>query len=82
MSPQQIISICEANCEAHKSDCSGFVNAVSAALGIATFNPDDNADSIMEKLRARNDWTALAAGDGRTAKVRADSGQFAVAGLK
>jgi hypothetical protein len=52
MSPQQVVSICEANWEAHKSDCSGFVKAVSAALGITTFNPDDNADSIMEKLRA------------------------------
>jgi len=82
MDPHQIIRICEANWEAHKADCSGFVKAVSAALGVTTFHPDDNADSIMDKLRAGNDWTALTVGDGRTAKDRADAGQLVIAGLK
>jgi hypothetical protein len=79
---QQIINVCEANWEAHKSDCSGFVKAVSSALGVTTFQPNDNADSIMDKLRAGNDWTALGVGDGHAAKAQADAGLLVVAGLK
>jgi hypothetical protein len=82
MNPQQIIAVCEANWEAHKSDCSGFVKAVSSALGVTTFHPDDNADSIVDKLRAGNDWTALGVGKGPAAKAQADAGLLVVAGLK
>jgi hypothetical protein len=80
MNPQQIIEVCEASWEAHKSDCSGFVKAVCMSLGITTFTPVDNADVIMDKLRAGNDWTPL--GDGLAAKAQADAGLFVVAGLK
>lgn len=31
--PQHIIAMCEANWDTHKSDFSGFVKAVSSALG-------------------------------------------------
>ena len=79
--PQQIIAVCEANWDAHKSDCSGFVKAVSSALGVTTFQPDDNADSIMDKLRS-GDWTALEVGNGLMAKTQADAGVLVVAGLK
>jgi hypothetical protein len=82
MSPEQIISICEANWEAHKSDCSGFVKAVSSALRVTTFQPDDNADSIMDKLRAGSGWSALGVGNGSAAKAQADAGLLVVAGLK
>jgi len=82
MSPQQIIAVCEANWEAHKSDCSGFVKAVSSVLRVTTFHPDDNADSIMDKLRAGSGWTALGVGNGSAAKAQADAGLLVVAGLK
>ena len=82
MDPARIIQICQASWDAHKSDCSGFVKAVATALGVATFGPNDNADSIVEKLSAASDWTALTAGDGVTAKAQADAGLFVIAGLK
>jgi hypothetical protein len=80
MDPQRIIDICETNWEVHKSDCSGFVKAVCASLGITTFTPADNADVITDKLRAGNDWTPLS--DGLAAKAKADAGLLVVAGLK
>ncbi len=80
MDPQRIIEVCEANWETHNSDCSGFVKAVSASLGITTFSPADNADVIMDKLRAGNEWAPL--GDGSAAKAQADAGLLVVAGLK
>jgi hypothetical protein len=82
MDPSQIIEVCKANWDTHKSDCSGFVKAVATALGIGTFGPDDNADSIVDKLNAAADWTALTPGDGLAAKSKADAGSFVVAGLK
>jgi hypothetical protein len=82
MDPQRIIDVCEANWEAHKSDCSGFVKAVCGALGVGTFAAGDNADVIVDKLRAATDWAALAAGDGTTAKAQADAGLLVIAGLK
>jgi hypothetical protein len=82
MDPKRIIDVCQVNWEAHKSDCSGFVKAVCAALGIGTFAADDNADMIVGKLHAATDWVALAAGDGATAKARADAGLLVIAGLK
>ena len=82
MSPSQIIELCKAHWDAHKSDCSGFVKAVATALGVETFTPDDNADSIVDKLNAASDWAALTLGDGAAAKAKADAGLFVIAGLK
>ncbi len=82
MDPQRVINVCEPNWEAHKSDCSGFVKAVCAALEVGTFTADDNADLIVDKLHAATDWRALAAGHGATAKSQADAGLLVIAGLK
>lgn len=82
MDPQRIIAVCEANWEAHKSDCSGFVKAVAGALGVDTFASDDDANAIVEKLHDAPDWAALTPGDGAAAKAQADAGRLVVAGLK
>ncbi len=82
MDPQRIIAVCKANWEAHKSDCSGFVKAVSGTLGVHTFAPGDDANAIVEKLHAAQDWKALTPGDGAAAKAQADEGMFVMAGLK
>jgi hypothetical protein len=82
MDPQQIINLCEANWDAHKFDCSGFVKAVASALNVSTFAPADNANNIVDKLHAAGDWTALTPGDGAAAKAQADAGMFVIAGMK
>jgi hypothetical protein len=82
LDPQRIIEICEGSWDAHKSDCSGFVKAVTGALGVSTFAPDDDADSIVDKLGAAGDWIALPSGNGSAAKAQADTGLLVVAGLK
>src|SRR5262249_16246808 len=82
MDPQRIIDVCRTNWEAHKSDCSGSVKAVCAALGVGTFAASDNADVIVDKLHAATDWTARTSGDGATAKAKADAGLLVIAGLK
>jgi len=82
MDPQRIIDVCEANWEAHKSDCSGFVKAVAAALGDSTFAPGYNANQIVDTLQAATDWAPLTPGDGATAKNQADAGLLVIAGLK
>ena len=82
MDAQRIIKICEANWDAHKSDCSGFVKAVAAELEVSTFLPGDNANVIVDKLHAATDWAALSPGDGLAAKAQADAGLLVVGGLK
>lgn len=82
MDPQHIIALCDANWDANKSDCSGFVKAVANALQVSTFAPGDDANSIVDKLHAATDWVALAPGDGPAAKAQADAGWFVIAGLK
>ena len=82
MEPQHIIDACETNWEAHKSDCSGFVKAVAFALAVKTFSPGDNADAIVDRLRAASDWTPLDAGDGAAARIRAEAGQLVIGAMK
>jgi hypothetical protein len=82
MDPQQIIRLCEANWDAHKFDCSGFVKAVANALRVTTFTPGDNANDLVDKLHAADDWIALAPGDGAAAKAQADGGSLVIAGMK
>lgn len=82
MDPQHIIALCDANWDANKSDCSGFVKAVANALQVSTFAPGDDANSIVDKLHAATDWVALTPGDGPAAKAQADAGWFVIAGLK
>jgi hypothetical protein len=80
MEPQQIIDACEADWDAHKDDCSGYVRAVCGTLGITSFEPGDNADAIVGILEGSPDWQRLA--DGPAAKGAADAGCFVIAGLR
>jgi hypothetical protein len=80
--PQKIIAACQGSWDANKSNCSGFVKAVCAALQVTTFDPNDNANSIVDKLRAGSGWTALGVGNGLAAKAQADAGVLVIAGLK
>jgi hypothetical protein len=73
---RRVFEACEADFEAHKGDCSGFVRAVGARLGIALVGL---ADEIVDALRGA-DWTPLA--DGSAATAMADAGRLVVAGLK
>ena len=79
---QRIIVACEANWDAHKSDCSGFVKAVATTLEVSTFEPGDNANAIIDKLQGAADWTAITRGDGEAAKAQVDDGLFVIGGLK
>jgi hypothetical protein len=78
----RIIAVCEANWDAHKSDCSGFVKAVATELEVNTFAPGDDANAIVDKPQSATDWTALTASDGLAAKAQADAGLFVIGGLK
>jgi len=80
MTPQQVIDACEANWETNKSNCSGFVKAVAASLGVTTFDAGDNADAIVNKLPSAAGWTALT--DLPTVEANAAAGWFIVAGLQ
>jgi hypothetical protein len=67
---------CEAEWDAHKSDCSGFVIAVAARLS-AVIQGDANA--IAQALGAGGVWQKLA--DGVAAAAAAQAGKFVVGGL-
>jgi hypothetical protein len=82
MDAGHIIEVCEANWDAHQSDCSGFVKAVATVLQVTTFAAGDDANAIVDKLRTASDWTALGGGDGPAAKAQADAGMLVIAGLK
>ena len=73
---QKIIDSCEANFEAHKSDCSGFVKAVATEFTVTLVG---QADNIVDQIKGA-DWTVLT--DGIEAKQKADDGWFVVAGMK
>jgi len=80
MDPPHIIDVCENNWDANKSDCSGFVKAVSNALGVTLFSAGDNADAIMDKLSTAVGWNLI--GDLPTVESDASLGMFVIAGLK
>jgi hypothetical protein len=71
-----VIAACEAEWDAHKADCSGFVIAVGARLS-ATIQGDANA--IAQALSAGGVWQKLA--DGVAAAAAAQAGKFVVGGL-
>jgi hypothetical protein len=73
---QKIIDSCEANWEAHKSDCSGFLKAVATEFNITLTG---QADSIVDEING-DGWISIA--DGVEAKDKADAGWFVVAGQK
>jgi hypothetical protein len=80
MDPQHIIDVCENSWDANKSDCSGFVKAVSNALGVTLFSAGDNADAIVDKLSTAAGWNLI--GDLPTVESDAAAGMYVLAGLK
>src|SRR6516164_2166078 len=75
--PSPIAAVCEADWDAHKNDCSGFVKAVATDLGIVLTGM---ANDIVDEI-ASAPWTSLNS-DGVAAKQKAEAGFFVVAGLK
>jgi hypothetical protein len=73
---QKVIDECEAQFETYKSDCSGFVKAVSKKFSVTLTG---QADDIVDQIQGAG-WTVLA--DGVTAKAKADLGWLVIGGLK
>lgn len=73
---KRIIDVCEDEWPANKSDCSGFVKDVAAALGVSL---SGQANDIVDQIAGLG-WTKLT--DGKAAKQAADKGKLVVGGLK
>nr|WP_294553793.1 hypothetical protein [uncultured Rhodopila sp.] len=71
----QIIAACERDWDTWRSDCSGFVKAVAADLGVFL---SGQANDIVDAIAAR--WKP--AKDGVEAAARAADGKFVIGGLK
>lgn len=71
-----IVLACESEWEAHKADCSSFVNAVAARLQVP---PHGMANDIADAI-SKQPWSRLP--DGVEAGRSAAAGRFVVAGLK
>lgn len=81
-SAKKVVSACEAQWEANKTDCNKFLKAVAAQLGITDFSALTNADSIVNYLESSpTGWTRLNRGDHGPAHAQAVAGAFVVAGL-
>jgi len=76
LSAEDIISACEAEWEAHKGDCSGFVKAVAARLQVQLHGL---ANDIVATI-SQPPWLRLA--DGVQAEKAAADGRFVVAGMR
>lgn len=74
---KSITEVCESDWAAYKGDCSGFVKAVAADLGIQLTGL---ANDIVDQI-GRSPWVSLKK-DGVAAKSRADAGFFVIGGLK
>ena len=72
---QDIIDACEAEWDAHQSDCSGFARAVAARLGVTLTGM---ANDIVGEIVAAP-WSPVA--DGPTAAAQAAQGRLVIAGL-
>jgi hypothetical protein len=72
-----VTAACVRQFPAHSGDCSGFVRAVGADLGVAI---KGMANDIVDTLRAGGAWIKLA--DGPTALASARAGRLVVAGLR
>jgi hypothetical protein len=73
----QVTIACEKEFPRHSADCSGFVRAVCADLGVAVTGL---ANDIVNTIRAGGAWTRLA--DGGAAMDSAKSGKLVIAGLR
>jgi hypothetical protein len=71
-----VVAACEKHWESHKSDCSGFVKAVAAELGVALTG---QANDILKSL-ANPPWRGLA--DGAEAQSKAAQGYLVLGGLE
>ena len=74
--PQDIIAACEAEWDAHKSDCSGFAKAVASRFGVALTGL---ANDIVDAIKTAP-WSPL--GDGVAAAASAGTGALVLAGMK
>jgi hypothetical protein len=72
---EKVIAACEKHWEDYKTDCSGFVKAVAAELGITLRG---QANDITDQIQ-KHPWTVLK--DGAEAALQATKA-FVVAGLK
>jgi hypothetical protein len=72
-----VTAACVREFPAHNGDCSGFVKAVGADLGVTI---EGMANDIVNTLRAGGAWVILA--DGPAALASAQAGQLVVAGLR
>ena len=72
-----VATVCEANWDAHFDDCSGFVKAVAAALGVTII--DGQANDIVEAMQ-KFPWKKVASG--ADAALKASMGYFVLGGLK
>lgn len=73
----QVIAACIREFPAHSGDCSSFVKAVGADVGVTI---EGVANDIVDTLRAGGDWVALA--DGPAALASARAGKLVLAGLR
>ena len=73
----KVTAACVKEFAAHSGDCSGFVHAVGADLGVAI---DGMADAIVGTLRAGGPWVKLP--DGPAALASAKAGKLVIAGLR
>lgn len=71
----RVVAACEADWEAHKSDCSGFVRAVAADLGVTLHGL---ANTITDRIQ-KAPWTVLKSG--KEAAQQASKG-LVIGGLK
>ncbi len=74
-SAQKIIDCCEANWDQNKSDCSGFVKAVSKSLGVSLTGDADEITVCLLELTQKTT-------DGVLAAQWVGDGKFVVAGLQ
>jgi len=70
--------ICVKRWSAHKSDCSAFVKAVAADLGLTLRG---QANDIVDQIQSAP-WTALPTGSGKLAEAKAEEGHLVIGGLK
>lgn len=72
----EVVAACEANWEAHKSDCSGFAKAVATVLGVPL---SGMANDIVDQIQQAPRTTTM---DGTVAAQQATDGMFVIGGLK
>jgi hypothetical protein len=73
----RVTAACVQRFPAHSGDCSGFVKAVGADVGVTI---DGMANDIVDTLRAGGPWVTLA--DGPAALASAQAGKLVLAGLR